>query len=92
MGSTGHANVAAMEVVARLYQLTEETAGTMKLEGLEHFVGRDVAGSLKRGVALAPDLAKYTSDKLSAQTGILKERRKAREEIAAAKAKGGAKS
>ena len=84
-------NVAAMEVIGRLYQLTEETSGTMKMEGLEHFVGRDVAGSLKRGVAFAPGLAKYTTDQLSAQTGILKERRKAREEFAAAKAKSDSK-
>ena len=55
--------------------------------GLEHFVGRDVGGSLRRGVAMAPGLAKHQADKLSQQTAILKEQRKAREELASAKAR-----
>ena len=80
-------NLASMEVVSRLYQLTEETNGSMRVEGFEHYVGRDVAGSLKRGIALAPGLAKYTTDRLAQQTSLLKERRKAREEMASAKAK-----
>jgi hypothetical protein len=84
-------NLACMEVVARIYQLIEETQGSMRIEGLEHFVGRDVAGSLKRGVALAPGLAKHTTDQLAAQTSILKEKRKAREEAAQAKGKPAAK-
>ena len=80
-------SLACMDVVARIYQLVEETQGSMRIEGLEHFVGRDVAGSLKRGIALAPGLAKHTTDQLASQTSILKERRKAREELASAKAK-----
>ena len=80
------ANLASFEVIARLYQLIEETSGSMKVEGLEHYVGRGAAGSLRRGVALAPGLAKHTTEKLSQQTSILKERRKAREEAASAKA------
>lgn len=79
-------NLASLEVVARLYQLTEETSGSMKIEGFEHFVGRDVSGSSRRGVALSPGIAKHTTDKLAQQTAILKERRKAREELASSKA------
>ena len=78
-------NIAAMEVVARTCQLVEETAGTMRVEGLEHFKGRDVSGSIRRGIALAPQLAKHTTDRLAAQTEILKQRRKAKEEAANAK-------
>eukprot|EP00971_Amphidinium_carterae_P261526 5188412-Amphidinium_carterae.1 len=51
-------NLACGEVLARLYQLTEETTGTMKLEGLEHFVGPQESAGARRGVALAPGLAK----------------------------------
>ena len=79
-------NLASMEVIARLYQIIEETGGNMRVEGLEHYVGRGAAGSLRRGVALAPMLAKHTTEQLAQQTSILKERRKAREEAASAKA------
>ena len=79
-------NMASMEVVCRAYQLIEETGGSMQMEGLEHYVGRDVHGAgLRRGIALAPSLAAHATEQQSKQTGILKERRKAREEKAAAK-------
>ena len=39
------------------------------------------------GIALAPGLAKYTTDRLAQQPSLVKERRKAREEVASAKAK-----
>ena len=52
----------------------------MKTEGLQRFIGRDEAGSLKRGVALASVFARYSTEQLANQTEILKQRRKAREE------------
>ena len=58
----------------------------MQMECLEHYAGRDVHGAgLRRGIALAPSLAAHATEQQSKQTGILKERRKAREEKAAAK-------
>ncbi|CAK0894060.1 unnamed protein product, partial [Prorocentrum cordatum] len=86
-------NLASVEVLARLYQLVEETNGTLQLEGLEHYVGRDPTGGLRRGVALNPGLAHYATDKKSKETEVMKQRRKAREESAAAKkaSKGGGK-
>eukprot|EP00974_Lingulodinium_polyedra_P088600 8592177-Lingulodinium_polyedra.AAC.1 len=71
------ANLACLEVLGRLYQLLEETTGTMKVEGLEHFVGRDATGSLRRGIAVAPALARRTTEKLAKEVEILKQRRKA---------------
>ena len=52
--------------------LIEETSGTMRIESIEHYKGRDVSGSLRRGVALAPKLAKHTTDRLAQQTEIMK--------------------
>ena len=80
-------NLACMEVVARMYQMIEETGGSMKMEGFEHFIGRDKTGGMRRGIALAPSLAEHTTKKLTAEVEILKQRRKAREEVAAAKGK-----
>ena len=81
-------NLACMEVVGRMYQLIEETGGSMRMEGVEHFIGRDKAGGMRRGIAVAPKLARHTTDKLAAEVEILKQRRKAREEAAAAKGGG----
>ena len=53
--------------------------------GLEHYVGRSQTGGRKRGVALAPSLAKHVTGRLGGEIEILKQRRKAREEEAAAK-------
>ena len=44
---------------------------------------------MPKRIALAPGLAKYTTYRLAQQTSLLKERRKAREELASAKAKRG---
>ena len=60
----------------------------MKMEGFEHFIGRDKTGGMRRGIALAPGLAEHTTKKLTAEVEILKQRRKAREEAAAAKGQG----
>ncbi|CAK0873142.1 unnamed protein product [Prorocentrum cordatum] len=86
-------NLASVEVMARLYQLVEETNGTLQLEGLEHYLGRDRAGGLRRGVALNPALSQHATDKKSKETEVMKQRRKAREEADAAKkaGKGGGK-
>ena len=80
-------NIAAMEMVGRCYQLVEQTSGTMRVEGIEHYKGRDVSGSGRRGTALSPQLAKHTVGQMAAQTEILKQRRKAREESEATKSK-----
>ena len=79
-------NLACLEVVGRLYQLVEETNGSMKIEGFDHYIGRDKSAGLRRGIALAPGLASYTTTQLGKETDILKQRRKAREEEAALKA------
>ena len=74
-----------MELPARAYQLAEETNGSFKVEGYEHYVGRDKGASMRRGVALAPALARHTTEKMPKETEILKQRRKARAEAATAK-------
>ena len=70
-------NCSSLEVVGRIYQLIEETAGSMQIEGIEHYKGKDISGSLKPGVALSPELARHTTEKLSQQTEIFKQCRKA---------------
>ena len=87
-------NLACLEVVARTYQLVEETGGSMQIEGLEHYVGRSKGAALRRGIALAPSLATHATERQGKETAILKERRKAREERAAAGSnpKGGGKA
>ena len=72
-------NLASMEVVSGAYQLIEETMGSMKIEGVEHYIGRQKQ-SARRGVAMAPGVAKYATDQLAKETEIQKQRRKAREE------------
>ena len=76
-------NLASLEVVPRAYQLLEESGGSLQVEGLEHYVGREQGAGVRRGIAMAPKLAKHAVDAQSAETAILKERRKAREERAA---------
>ena len=49
--------------------------------------GRGVSGSVRRGIALSPQLAKHTVYQMAAHTEILKQRRKAREESEATKSK-----
>ena len=34
-------NSAMAEVIGRMYSLVEETSGSMQMEGVEYFVGRD---------------------------------------------------
>ncbi|CAK0822777.1 unnamed protein product [Prorocentrum cordatum] len=81
-------NLACMEVVARTYQLAEETMGSMKVEGVEHNIGRSNQ-SARRGVAVAPGLAKCATEQLAKETEIQKQRRKAREEKSASSGKRG---
>ena len=80
-------NLASFELLGRVYQMIEETRGSMTTEGLEHYIGRDTTGGVRRGVALAPSLAEDTVSKQSKETELLKQRRKAREEKALAKSK-----
>ena len=61
----------------------------MTTEGMEHFIGRDATAGLRRGVALAPDLAADAVQRQSKETEILKQRRKAKEERTLAANKGG---
>ena len=65
--------------------MLEETGGSLQIEGLEHYIGRDATSALRRGIALAPALAKHAVEEQLKETAILKERRKAREEKNAAK-------
>ncbi|CAK0881076.1 unnamed protein product [Prorocentrum cordatum] len=68
-------NLACVEVVARAYQLVEETMGGMKVGGVEHYIGRSNQ-SARRGVAVAPGLAKCATEQLAKETEIQKQRRK----------------
>ena len=52
------ANLAVMEVVSRAHQLVQGTNGTLRTGGLGQHAGRDKAESTRRGVALAPALAR----------------------------------
>ena len=72
-------NLASFEVMGCPYQLIEETGGTLVIEGIEHYMGRDGTSGLRRGIALAPGLAKHAVEVQSKETAILKERRKAKE-------------
>ena len=78
-------NLACAEVIARTYQLVEETHGSMKIEGVEHYIGKPTSMGTRRGVALAPVLSRHATSKLARETDILKQRRKAREEAIASK-------
>ena len=75
-------NLASFEVLGRLYQMIEETRGSLCTEGFEHFIGRDATGGLRRGVALAPGLASDAISQQAKEVEILKQRRKAKEEKA----------
>ncbi len=55
------------------------------MEGYDYYVRRDKAADARRGIALAPGLAHHATQNLTVDTDILKQRRKAREEAAAAK-------
>ena len=82
-------NLASFELLGRLYQMIEETKGSLNLEGFDHFVGRDPTAGIRRGVALAPALAGDAIAEQAKETEILKQRRKAREERALSSAAGG---
>ena len=84
-------NLACLEVVSRAYQLVEETSGSLQVDGLEYYVGRDAGAGLRRGIALAPSLAKNAVEGQSKEAAILKERRKARDEKDAANPKAAGK-
>ena len=58
--------------------LVEETGGSMQMEGVEYFVGRDEGASR---TAVAPGLRKHQSDKLERDVNVAKNQRKAREEL-----------
>ena len=71
-------NSAMAEVIGRMYSLVEETNGSMVMEGVEYFVGRDESSSR---MAVAPGLRKHQSDKLERDVNVAKNQRKAREEL-----------
>ena len=73
-------NLACLELIGRLYQTIEETNGTLAIEGLHHYFGRDTGSGLRKGIALAPVLARHAVGQQAKETAILKERHKAREE------------
>ena len=81
-------NCASMELIGRVYQMIEETRGSMSSDTIDHYIGRDATAGLRRGVALAPSLAEDATNRQSKETEILKQRRKAREEKALASGKG----
>ena len=72
-------NSAMAELIGRMYSLVEETGGSMQMEGVEYFVGRDEGASR---TAVAPGLRKHQSDKLERDVNVAKNQRKAREELA----------
>eukprot|EP00959_Pyramimonas_sp_CCMP1952_P079306 1657242-Pyramimonas_sp.AAC.1 len=77
-----------MEVVARCYQLVAETKGSMRTEGLECYIGREQGGATRRGIAMAPAIARHATDQLAKEAEIAKQRRKLREEQAAKRGDG----
>ena len=58
--------------------------------GLEHYIRRDACAGFRRGIVMAPSLAKHATDSQARETAILKERRTAREDNANAGHPGGA--
>eukprot|EP00959_Pyramimonas_sp_CCMP1952_P154273 3227747-Pyramimonas_sp.AAC.1 len=77
-----------MEMVARCYQLVEETKGSMRTEGLEYYIGRDQGGATRRGIAMAQGLARHATDQLAKKVEIAKQRRNFREGQAAKRGEG----
>ena len=45
--------------------LVEETSGSMRVEGLEIYKRRDLCGTLRRDVAMAPGLTKFTTEQMA---------------------------
>ena len=85
--------LASLELVCRGVQNIEESCKDRVLDGRElsqgHFL---MSGAPSRGaLCICPELTKFTAVEESVETSILRERRKAREEIAFAKAKGSPK-
>ena len=66
------------EVIGRMHLLAEETSGSMLVEGVKYFVGRDEAAG---ATAVAPGLRKHQSDKLERDVNVAKNQRKAREAL-----------
>ena len=60
----------------------------MRTEGLEYYIGRDQGGATRRGIAMAPGLARHATDQLAKEVEIAKQRRKFREEQAAKRGDG----
>ena len=71
-------NSAMAGVMGRMYSLVEETSGSMLMEGVEYFVGRDAAAG---STGLAPVLRKHQSDKLGRDGNVAKNQKKARKEL-----------
>lgn len=88
------ASLASFELICRSLQSIEEMTKERVLEGSQvpqdHYL---MSGVQSRTVlCICPELTKYSAAEASIETSILKERRKAREEIAALKPNGKAKA
>ena len=70
-------NSAMAEVIGRMYSLVEETSGSMRMDDIEYFVGRDEAAG---STAVAPGLREHQSDKLERDVNVAKNLRKSRKE------------
>ena len=60
----------------------------MRTEGLEYYIGWDQGGATRRGIAMAPGLARHATDLLAKEVEIAKQRRQFREEQAAKRGDG----
>ena len=65
-------NMACSDTAARADQLVEETGVSLQIEGLEHYIGRDAGGGLRRGIALAPGLATHATEQQPKKTATFK--------------------
>ena len=72
-------NVAAFELLGRVYQLVEDTSGAMMGEGIQYLTGHKEG---RKGRAVAPSLSKHRTEKLERDNRNANEQRKAREELA----------
>ena len=55
-------DLAMLEVIARLYQVLDESGGRLHVEELEHYFGRGRTGGLWNGIVLAPSLERWEKD------------------------------
>ena len=61
-GQLDGGDLAMLEVIARLYQVLDESGGRLHVEELAHYFGRDRTSGLWNGITLGPNLEFWEKD------------------------------